>query len=486
MRTPILICGFFCALIALNARAQVTKCPLFDQDNFGNASAWTSVDPVAGNGSIQITGGAVTFSNNDGSNTCASDLGACNGREIRVYRPLSGTLSNTSWRAECKFRITNGNGATYGLMGYTAGTLDPEGVYAGCPPWVCGGSNSCTGGFTDTNQDGIFASIIAFGNDQVPQTYNNRLFDPIAQAYDATHPLSTNNPPTPPGLGWRIFGHAKHNAGSFYRVPVTAASNTNLPPLDYSRGIELPALNTDYYLRLERLNSGECKISVFSDPGFSNHIPGSPQCFKIEPDIKSLNIVQSFIHTSGSFYRSITGTVTDLKVFNECPETPPSCSPTPTPTATATVTPTPTATATPTPTPTPTPGCAQVTGEVRCLPNGGYSYTFSVTNNSGSDASQILLTPVRGSTFTVSPQLTNLSSALQSGQSTTVTTTIGNAIPGDKVCFFVSLMSDKAACCNVQVCLTLPPCGGVSPTPTVSSSLPPPLRQQAPRGRRRP
>jgi hypothetical protein len=131
-------------------------------------------------------------------------------------------------------------------------------------------------------------------------------------------------------------------------------------------------------------------------------------------------------------------------------------------------------------------GCAPVKGEARCLPNGGYSYTFTVTNNSGNDMSQILLTPAQGSTFTLSPQLSNLPSPLHNGQSTTVTTIIGNAKPGDKVCFFVSLMSDNAPCCTTQVCPTLPRCGVIE-----TATPPPPTRQQRPpppsrRGRRRP
>lgn len=151
---------------------------------------------------------------------------------------------------------------------------------------------------------------------------------------------------------------------------------------------------------------------------------------------------------------------------------------------------------TPTPTVTPTPtasGCAQVTGEPRCQPDGSYSYTFNVTNNSGNAMSQILLTPAAGSTFTLSPQLTNLSTPLQNGQSTTVTTTIGNVKPGDKVCFFVSLMSDNAKCCIVQVCPILPRCGEVSPTPFPGYGSPPQAYKNAPqaprqqsRGRRRP
>ncbi len=146
-----------------------------------------------------------------------------------------------------------------------------------------------------------------------------------------------------------------------------------------------------------------------------------------------------------------------------------------------------TATPTPTPTPTATPsGCAQVDGQARCLTNGEYSYTFNVSNNSGNSASQILLTPVQGSSFTLTPQLTDLSAPLQSGHSASLTTTIGNAKPGDKVCFFVSLMSEKAPCCIVQVCSTLPRCGVIE-----TATPPPPTRQQRPlppsrRGKRRP
>jgi hypothetical protein len=128
-------------------------------------------------------------------------------------------------------------------------------------------------------------------------------------------------------------------------------------------------------------------------------------------------------------------------------------------TSSPTPSPTPSPTATPSPTPSPTPGCAQITGEARCLPGGGYSYSFSAVNNSGADVTQILLTPGAGSTFALSPQLVNLSTPLHNGQSTTQSVNLSNVKPGDKVCFFVTLMSDKTACCTVQVCPTLPVCG---------------------------
>lgn len=122
-----------------------------------------------------------------------------------------------------------------------------------------------------------------------------------------------------------------------------------------------------------------------------------------------------------------------------------------------------------------TPACAPVADkEIRCEPNGDYSYTFTVTNNSGSDMSQILLTPVPGSTFALSQELFNLPAPLHNGESTTLTVGIGPGKPGEKICFFLSLMSDKAACCMVQVCPKLPKCPDstyASPTPRPSPTV---------------
>ena len=157
-------------------------------------------------------------------------------------------------------------------------------------------------------------------------------------------------------------------------------------------------------------------------------------------------------------------------------------SPTPSPTPGVSATPTPTATpgVSATPTPTPTPGvsptatpigggsCADIsTKDFHCQPDGSYSYTATVANSYGSGAvTQILLTPAGGGGFTASPQLFNLTSPLQAGQSSTITTTIKNPKPGDPVCFLVSLMADNAPCCTLQVCPTLPSCGNNgSPTP---------------------
>jgi SdrD B-like protein len=104
-------------------------------------------------------------------------------------------------------------------------------------------------------------------------------------------------------------------------------------------------------------------------------------------------------------------------------------------------------------------GCAEVRDkEILCQAKGGYGYTFNVTNKSGKDVQEILLTPPAGSTFTLNPHDFNLSTPLHNGQSTTLTVNIGNVKPGDKVCFFVTLMSKDGPCCTVEVCPVLPDC----------------------------
>ncbi len=292
---------------------------VFDHDNFTNPSAWTVIDGVNGNGSVVVGGGQLTFSNADGTYTCPSQHGASNNRSLRTYRALTGPLSNHSWRSECRVRITDGNGPTQTLMAFTAGTQDPEGSNPGSTTWTCCNNGNTSASYTPSAQDGIFASLIAFGTDQIPaaNTCNGQLF-----------PGSYSNTATPGSgsqLGWRIFGHAKSaaHAANFYPSISQVYQAENLlspaPPLNWSRGILLPALNTDYYMRLERLNSGTCRISIFSDAAMTVNIPGSPQCFSIDPTISNLDIFQNAASASGSCLRTAAGYIADLKIFNNCP-----------------------------------------------------------------------------------------------------------------------------------------------------------------------
>lgn len=98
-----------------------------------------------------------------------------------------------------------------------------------------------------------------------------------------------------------------------------------------------------------------------------------------------------------------------------------------------------------------------VAGEATCKTDGsgGYTYTFTVTNTSGKDVHQILLTPAGGN-LSLSKQTFDI--ALHQGESTTITVDIGNVKPEGKHCFYVTLMTKDGPCCTVEVCPTLPDC----------------------------
>lgn len=429
----LIVLAVLCCVSLARVDAQTPACTPLDHDDFSSTGSWTQVDTDTGNGSvaIAITPGVLTFSNAE----CAGTTGACNGRELRIWRSLP-PLNNVSWRAECKFQITNGNGVAHTLLGFTAGNLDPEGTRNGCPAWDCSAPPVCSG-FAPTAQNGIFASIIAFGDNQVPSTFTDKPFVQADQDYDANHAPAASEPPN---FGWRIFGHAKKGAGPFYPNPVRAASDTRLPPIDFSRGISLPKLNTDYYLRLERLSATAGMISIFSDAAMQNHVVGSPQCFEIEADIVDLTVIQNAAHTSGSTLRAISGTIDDFRIFDafaQCPGASNPCQPTATP-ACATIAPRPRVT------------CDQ----------GTFSYTMTVTNNSPQTIQYLLFSPPPGQTYIITPSTLNLgTNPLAQGQSTMVTVTISNASPGQHVCINVTLADNSVRpCCTVQTCADLPDC----------------------------
>lgn len=306
------------ACLGFSAAAQRTislnPCAIpMDQDNFTNAATWTQVDPeIHGNGRIIVNTGSgyiqMTNSESNPLNTCAAVQGAASNREMRLYRALSGTLSNSSWRAEFTINITGGNGPNHGLMGFSSGSIDPEGNYTTTPGWSCSGNNTSSG-FNVTTEDGIYASLVAFGTNQTPYTYTNKPFT-LANQTAAANATQT--------AGWCIYGHAKKGSGGFY----PASSPFNSAQLNWSWGIPLPGLNTNYYVRLERLNPGECIISVFSDAAMTTHVPMSPQCFQVDPTIQNLSIAQNFTHQGGSYFRSLSGTVSSLNVYNGCPAIP--------------------------------------------------------------------------------------------------------------------------------------------------------------------
>ncbi len=316
--------ALFTSLALLASEKNFGQCttPTF-QDNFNTSNLWTISDPSGCssapdvNGRILNTGGSngnLSFTGIEAAGcNWSTTTGARNGSELRAYRPIA-TLNNSSWTAEFKFRITKGNGLCHTLLAVTAGNQNPEGR------WVTTTDDGVTTtNFVGSNQDGIFASIIAYGGNQYPGSTSSRPFIPSVQSYDQSHMGLTIDPAD---MGWRIYGHAKNGSDPFYvndqDVDPVAASNINNPTANYSRGISLKALDTDYYLRLERTSPNTCQISVFEDAAMTIPLVGSPQCFTIDPNIVNLNTVQNTTHASGARTRTAEGYIDDLKIFDNC------------------------------------------------------------------------------------------------------------------------------------------------------------------------
>lgn len=104
-------------------------------------------------------------------------------------------------------------------------------------------------------------------------------------------------------------------------------------------------------------------------------------------------------------------------------------------------------------------GCATVEAKpaVCNTAGSGYTYTFNVTNNSGKDVDQILLTPNPSGNMSLSQQIFKVT-PFHHGDTTTLTVNIGDLKAGSKHCFFVTLMTKEGSCCSVQVCPSLPDC----------------------------
>jgi len=73
--------------------------------------------------------------------------------------------------------------------------------------------------------------------------------------------------------------------------------------------IHANAAISQYYIRLERSSHGLTQLSVCTDPNYSNHLPGSPVMYAIEPTITGLNHVQHGTSTPGTPTRNINAKI---------------------------------------------------------------------------------------------------------------------------------------------------------------------------------
>ena len=83
----------------------------------------------------------------------------------------------------------------------------------------------------------------------------------------------------------------------------------------------------------------------------------------------------------------------------------------------------------------------------------------AVTNNTGQTLTHVLLTPLPGSTYSLSPQMPLLpGGSLSSGGSIILPVSITGGTPGEKICFIVTFMGKEGCVCTIEVCIPLPAC----------------------------
>jgi hypothetical protein len=267
---------FSLPLFSQNLCSGCSTTPIFT-DNLNTAAqnnlVWTNYDSDNQNGSINFTNGKINFVATE-TPANSNILGLSDSRDTRVYRALPFTLSNTAWRAEETVNISLGNAPVHPLMALTAGVQAPTTSYDANLCNTTFGNNCANGlSYQTTNQDMILVFLSSSGT---PTNYNS-------------HTNSSQ---------WFFVARAKR--GTTYS--------------SHSGNIALPALNTDYTVRLERLSPTVCQLSVLTAAG--QHVTGSPTCFTIDASIAGLNTFQAGTHAPGSWFRSLACTIDDITIYD--------------------------------------------------------------------------------------------------------------------------------------------------------------------------
>ncbi len=106
--------------------------------------------------------------------------------------------------------------------------------------------------------------------------------------------------------------------------------------------------------------------------------------------------------------------------------------------------------------------CMSITEiDVRCPTDGtnGFPVSFSLTNQSSHVGQYVLLTPVQPTSGTFSPNQIILPQPLAVGDKAIINTTINGLMPGETICFDITLLSSSfEECCSQTLCLTMPEC----------------------------
>ncbi|HYE30838.1 MAG TPA: Ig-like domain-containing protein [Methylomirabilota bacterium] len=96
-----------------------------------------------------------------------------------------------------------------------------------------------------------------------------------------------------------------------------------------------------------------------------------------------------------------------------------------------------------------------------CLPNGSYSYSFSLTNNTAENIKYLVLMDLPVGAIVTPGPLVTLGSPLPPGAVTNLTLTFSNIV-STQLCFRISFHDEKfRECCTIEKCLEVPECCGL-------------------------
>lgn len=181
----------------------------------------------------------------------------------RVYRTFYPTLPTLYWRAECEFSILNpnpyGNGTGEVVLALTAGSLDFM-------------SYDAQQGYEETTQDGI--AVVLMSNGSVDNDINNWYF---------------------------MIESKKGNYRTFNTQAIIHAKSSV----------------SKYYIRLERMSDNSTMLSIFSDPEYTQLLPGGPVTFDIDPTIDRLCTIQHGTMTPGFYTRLINAQLDNDVIYDD-------------------------------------------------------------------------------------------------------------------------------------------------------------------------
>ena len=120
-----------------------------------------------------------------------------------------------------------------------------------------------------------------------------------------------NGPPNNNSCIYVRLGNPTNRPDGYYLAARSKFQTTYSPNSD-----RIPVVsNTTYYVRLERQDAANGRISLYSDPGRTQLV--GTECFEINPALGNLNVAQHGVSTMAGWANSMTGTVDDLCFYSD-------------------------------------------------------------------------------------------------------------------------------------------------------------------------